>query len=134
MTQSILAFYSQNVWSKDYARPRQKTFHWVLQAVGSTMAIAGMVTEFYGRSQKNKNHIISTHSTIGLIAGIFTLIGMFNGVSALWSVELRKYVRPVYLKLLHNLNGIAAFVLGKIVFNLFNREIFMDFLLQEENF
>lgn len=113
MTQAILAFYSENVWSKQHTRQTQKTIHWVLQAVGSSVAILGIIIEYIGRSQKSKPHFSSTHSTIGLIAAIFTFIGMLNGISALWSLELKIYVRPIYLKLAHNLNGIAAFVLGK---------------------
>lgn len=113
MTQSILAFYSQNLWSKELTRPSQRTFHWVLQATGSTAAIIGMIIEFVNRSQRSKDHFSSPHSIVGLTAGICTLIGMLNGVSALWSGELRRYVSPVYLKLAHNLNGITAFVLGK---------------------
>lgn len=115
MTQSILAFYSRNLWSLELSRSKQRTFHWVLQAIGSTAAIIGMIIEFVARSQKSKSHFSTTHSIIGLTAGIFTLIGMFNGVSALWSVELKRYVKPTYLKLAHNLNGITAFVLGKSV-------------------
>lgn len=113
MTQSILAFYSENVWSKQHTRKTQKTLHWILQGLGSSAAIVGMIIEFINRWQSNKNHFTSTHSILGLTAFILTLLGMFNGVSALWSVELRTYVKPVYLKMAHNLNGIAAFVLGK---------------------
>ncbi|XP_031624356.1 cytochrome b561 domain-containing protein 2-like [Contarinia nasturtii] len=112
MTQSILAFYSENVWSKEHKRQTQKKLHWVLQAVGSSAAIVGMIVEYIGRSQKLKSHFSSTHSIIGLIAGIWTLTGMFNGIFALWAVELKKYFRPIYLKLAHNLNGLIAFVLG----------------------
>lgn len=43
------------------------------------------------------------------------VIGLINGSSALWSHELSKLanIRPVYTKLLHNVVGIAAFVIGK---------------------
>lgn len=115
MTQAILAFYSENVWSKQHTRQMQKTIHWILQALGSSAAITGIVIEYIGRNLKSKAHFSSTHSTIGLIAVIFTFIGMINGVSALWSVKLKKFARPVYFKLAHNLNGMIAFVLGKIV-------------------
>lgn len=114
MAQSILSFYSQNVWSKEIPRQSQRTFHWILQAAGSTSALSGMITEFVSRQQRSKVHFSTTHSILGLTAGIFTLIGMLNGVSALWSVELRRYISPVYLKLVHNLNGMTAFVLGKV--------------------
>lgn len=117
MTQSILAFYSENVWSKQYQRNSQKTIHWILQAIGSSAAILGIIIEYIGRSLKDKAHFSTTHSTIGLIAAIFTLCGMLNGVSALWSTKLKKFVRPVYFKLAHNVNGIIAFVLGKSFFH-----------------
>lgn len=113
MTQSILAFYSENVWSKQHTRQTHKTLHWILQALGSSAAIAGMVIEFYGKWQSSRSHFVSTHAILGLVAFILTLLGIFNGVSALWSVEMRTYVKPVYLKMVHNITGIAAFVLGK---------------------
>lgn len=113
MGQAILAFYSENVWSKQHKRSTQKTIHWVLQAFGSIAAISGIIIEYIGRNMKMKPHFSSTHSTIGLIAIIFTLIGMLNGTFTLFSFELRKYVRPVLIKFAHNLIGIVAFVLGK---------------------
>lgn len=114
MTQAILAFYSENVWSKQHTRQTQKTIHWVLQAIGSTAAIAGIITEYIGRSFKSKSHFSSTHSVIGLIAVIFTFFSMINGISTLWSIKLKKFARPVYFKLIHNLNGMLAFVLGMV--------------------
>lgn len=111
-----MAFYPLNTWSQQHSRQTKKTIHWILQAIGSTSAIAGMTIEFIGRWEKSKYHFISLHSKFGLAAGIFTLIGMLNGTSALWSVELRSYMKPIYLKFIHNLTGITAFVLG----NFFN--------------
>lgn len=113
MTESIMAFYSYNVWSKQHTRQTQRTVHWVLQAIGSCAAIASMITEYVGRENLSKGHFMTTHSKIGLAAGIFTLAGMLNGVSALWSKELKRYLRPVYFKFAHNINGITAFILGK---------------------
>lgn len=73
------------------------------------MAMAGMIIEYVNRNW----HLHTTHGIIGFIAGIFTLIGMLNGTSALWSVEMRKLVAPVYLKVFHKLTGVIAFVLGE---------------------
>lgn len=113
MTQAILSFYPFNVITQPYSRKTRKTIHWVLEATGSTAALTGMIIEYVSRSQSSKSHFSTTHSIIGLIAGIFTLIGMLNGISALWAVELRTYTKPVYLKFLHNLTGISAFTIGK---------------------
>lgn len=114
MTQAILSFYPFNVLTQPYSRKTRKGIHIVLEAIGGGAAISGMIIEYIGRSQSSKNHFTSTHSTLGLISGIFTLIGMLNGVSALYAMELRAYVKPVYLKFFHNFNGITAFTLGKI--------------------
>lgn len=107
-----MAFYSENVWSSGLSRQSKRTIHWILQLVGSSMAIIGATLEFISRDQKGKVHFKSTHAILGLIAVIFTIIAMFNGISALWSTELKRYVRPVYLKLVHNMVGITAFVVG----------------------
>lgn len=104
-----MAFYSENVWSQQQSQPVKRLLHWVLQATGSSMAIAGMIIEYVNRS----THFQTKHSIIGLIAGIFTLIAMVNGMSALWSAEMRKFVAPVYLKYFHLVVGLTAFVLGE---------------------
>lgn len=111
-----MAFYSQNVWSQKHSQPVKRLLHWVLHAIGSSMAMAGMYIEYANR----RKHLHSKHAIIGFIAGIFTLIGMVNGSSALWSVELRKLVAPVYLKVFHKLTGVIAFVLGEFYFMLKN--------------
>lgn len=109
MTEAIMAFYVQNLWSQNHTRYTKKTVHWIMQGVGSTGAIVGMIIEFMNK----ETHFRSTHAKLGLSAGIFTVLGMLNGISALFSVELRTYFRPLYWKFLHNLTGIVAFVLGK---------------------
>lgn len=110
-----MSLYSQNMWSKSYDRKKQRTLHWVLQAIGSSIAIFGIVLEYISREKKGKKHFKEGHGLVGLIAAILTIITMLNGVSALWSVNFYKYIKPAYLKLIHNLNGIAAFVCGKII-------------------
>lgn len=116
-----MSFYSENVWSNGLSRQSKRTIHWILQAVGSILAIIGSILEFISRWQKGKVHFNSTHSVLGLIAVILTVIAMFNGISALWSTELKRYIRPVYLKLVHNIVGIAAFVVGMVhIFNHFD--------------
>lgn len=113
MTQAILAFYNQNIWSKKCTRQTKQTFHWILQVIGSSSAIIGIIVEYIGRSKKSKAHFSSTHSIIGLIAGILTLITMFGGISALWSIKLKQYARPICFKLAHHVSGIIVFLLGK---------------------
>lgn len=113
MAQAIMALYPRNIWSKAYPSNTQRTLHWILQCIGSSTVLAGIIIEYIGRWQKSKDHFISTHSTIGLIAGISTLIVMLSGTSALWSIKLKKYARPLYFKLMHTVGGMTVFILGK---------------------
>lgn len=110
MTEAIMALYAQNVWSQYHSHYVKRTIHWVLQAIGSSMAIVGIIIEYVNRP----THFRTKHSVIGLIATIFTLIGFMNGTSALWSFEIRKYVAPVFMKYFHVWTGILAFVLGEL--------------------
>lgn len=43
------------------------------------------------------------------------MVGVVNGLSALWGQELHKMMKlkPVYVKFFHNWTGIAAFVFGE---------------------
>lgn len=112
-----MSLYNQNVWSKNRSRQTQKTMHWIMQLIGSTTAMVGIFCEFIGHvlgTTFYTGHFKTKHSVLGLIAAIFTLIGMVSGVSSLWSVELKQLTRPIYFKLAHNFNGIAVFVLGKV--------------------
>lgn len=48
----------------------------------------------------------------GLISAILLLISLVNGTLAYFPFALRQFVKPIHLKLLHNIIGIASFVMG----------------------
>lgn len=108
MCESIMSLYQHNSWSGLHTRRTQTHLHWILQALGSGMAIAGMVLYYLDRT----HNIVSLHARLGLASGVFTVLGVLNGTSALWARELFRWVKPVYTKLFHNFVGIMAFVLG----------------------
>lgn len=119
MAESIISLYKHNSWSGHHGRRTKNNVHWILQLGGVGFAIAGMVVLFVERDV----HFVSVHSQLGLASGVFTVLGVLNGMSALWAAEMRACVRPVYAKLCHNLTGSLAFVLGMVSlmygFNLF---------------
>lgn len=108
MCEAIMSLYQQNSWTVLHTKRTKTNLHWVLQAIGSSMAIGGMLLYVVNRDQ----HFDSLHGQLGLASGIFTCIGILNGTSALWAKELYRFVKPVYSKLFHNVIGIVAFVLG----------------------
>uniref|UniRef100_A0A182RWP8 ascorbate ferrireductase (transmembrane) n=1 Tax=Anopheles funestus TaxID=62324 RepID=A0A182RWP8_ANOFN len=62
----------------------------------------------------NRRHFSSTHSIVGLISLVFLVLTLANGLMALFAIELRKRIRPIYSKLSHYLTGTVCYVLGMV--------------------
>ncbi|XP_053696075.1 transmembrane reductase CYB561D2-like [Sabethes cyaneus] len=114
ITESILLFDGGNTWTQALTQPQRKTAHWILQTVGSICVIVGVALEFYWRGVLNKSHFCKTHSILELIAVILMILSMSNGLGALYAVELRRKIKPVYIKVVHAIAGLVCFVLGMI--------------------
>lgn len=112
MAESIMVFYSGTSWAQALTQPQRRTTHWVMQAVGSTCIIVGIGLEIYWRQINNKAHFHGAHSILGLVALILLVLSMCNGIGSLYAIELRKRIKPIYLKLSHQFIGLACFVLG----------------------
>lgn len=117
MAQAILSLFPGNVWSKAETRQVNKTIHGILQGLGASFAIAGMLIEFISKVKNSRSHFESTHAKLGLATFIFTLISLLNGLATFYSVKLKSFVKPKFSKLAHNIAGITAFVLGNNLFH-----------------
>lgn len=62
MTEAILSLYHLNSWSRLHCRRTRNNIHWILQVIGSALALAGMTVEF----QLNVNHLLSIHAWTGI--------------------------------------------------------------------
>lgn len=109
MLEGIMMFYSENVWSSHINKPAKRCIHWIIQVMGSLLALSGILVKYVNNNGK---HFHTTHSTIGLISGIFLLISLCSGVIALKSFSLRNVIRPALVKFLHYTVGSLAIVLG----------------------
>lgn len=111
MSEAILTLYSTNGWSFFHSPETKRTVHWVLQVIGSLMAIIGTIVLYPKRSK----HFFSVHAVTGLISLIFTALAAINGILAHRRPAFyRKYkLRPVVAKIIHNFTGITTFVIGK---------------------
>lgn len=61
MAEAVLALYSENSWTKLNARRSKNHIHWIVQALGSGLAIAGTVVYYIER----RRHFGSLHSKLG---------------------------------------------------------------------
>ena len=107
-----MTMYNQNTWSILLDVKLRRTTHWVIQVIGSIFCITGIAVEIYYRENKNKRHFSSPHSIVGLTSVVLLGISLCNGITSLFSTELRKYIKPVYSKCSHYFLGASCFILG----------------------
>lgn len=126
MAEAILTLYSSNSWSSFHTKRTKRNMHWIIQVIGSTMAIVGTAILIPDRV----THFNTVHSVTGIVSLILAFIALINGVAALWPLEfyMRFNIRPVISKVCHNFIGIASFVIGKRFFHIISTEIVCLFI------
>uniref|UniRef100_A0A336LK63 ascorbate ferrireductase (transmembrane) n=1 Tax=Culicoides sonorensis TaxID=179676 RepID=A0A336LK63_CULSO len=111
MCEAILALYSGNAWTQFFTRRQKSGIHFALQILGAGLALSGIGIEIY---RKGKLTWKGNHAILGLVSGIFLLINLIIGLMAFWSMKLKNWIKPVYIKLLHNLIGLLCFICGMV--------------------
>lgn len=109
MAEGILTLYTANSWTNNTQKKTKVRLHWMLQVAGSALAIAGNSIII---KMKSENHFVSTHALLGLISFVFLVITCLNGVLALYAVDVKRFVKPVYNKLFHSTLSVIVFVTG----------------------
>lgn len=104
-----MIFYSENVLSSQCSKQTKRYLHWIIQVVGSLLALSGILVQFINYNGK---HFRTAHSIIGLISASSLLISFCSGVFALRSFQLRNVLRPALVTVFHYCIGIIAIVLG----------------------
>lgn len=112
MAEAILVFYEYNSWTQQLSRRTKGWIHLILQHLAVGCALTGFGVELYvkgGNFYWNNNHMF-----LGLTA---TFLLIFNTILGLIVFNagipgIRRFISPVYIKFLHNLLGIACFVIG----------------------
>ncbi|XP_035914670.1 uncharacterized protein LOC118513231 [Anopheles stephensi] len=112
MAESLLTLYSQNSWTNRYSSNTKRHWHWILQAIGCTAILVGIVIEIYIKEDAGRKHFRSDHAITGLVSLIFIGLSFLNGIAAMYTVKIKHIIRPVYVKMCHYLTGIVAFVIG----------------------
>ncbi|XP_031766919.1 uncharacterized protein LOC113514619 [Galleria mellonella] len=112
MAQGFLALAPENSWSTVLRLVDRRRAHWVLQVMGSGLAIAGSAIGIQTKSV----HWNSLHGQFALVALVFTCASLVNGLSSLYAFELSKRIRlpPNLSKVPHILFGVVAFVAASI--------------------
>ncbi|KAJ8719596.1 hypothetical protein PYW08_011771 [Mythimna loreyi] len=108
MSQAFLCLCPYNAWSSHLKRSNKIHAHWILQLLGSAMAITGSIVIMIYKDV-NFN---TTHGRLGLVAVIFTTMSLLTGVPTFFSESLKRFIPSTVSKLTHIVLGITSFALA----------------------
>ncbi|XP_045525342.1 transmembrane reductase CYB561D2-like [Pieris brassicae] len=94
--------------------------HWVLQLVAATIILTGFIIIMINKIINDKPHFVSLHAKFGLAAIIFTFLTSLGGLTTLYSLKLKDYLAPIYIKVIHASVGLITLCLGVITIVLGN--------------
>ncbi|XP_068630499.1 transmembrane reductase CYB561D2-like [Battus philenor] len=110
MAESFLCLSSFNGWVSKLRHVDKLRAHWVLQIVGSGMALAGSFIKIMDKEV----HWNTYHGQFALVAMVFTVASLLNGLTALYAYEFRKLLNGTLSKLTHICFGTIAFAASGI--------------------
>lgn len=123
MTEGLLILTKENIYSKRISYLLRVRFHWIIETFALIFSLAGFICIFCFKVENEGSHFHTNHALYGLIAIIFSLPTCLTGLFALFNIELKRYIKPVILKLVHAVCGIVTLVMGGItmIFCLFSK-------------
>ncbi|RLU15099.1 hypothetical protein DMN91_012987 [Ooceraea biroi] len=112
MSEAVVVLAGDNVLTRCLSRQASKHLHWILQAIGLIFNLIGVGLMY--DAKRNHNHFQSIHAITGLSSLVIVCVVTIFGYPVWIAWKLRKLVRPVTVKLLHNFLGTAGFVIGMV--------------------
>ncbi|CAD0197766.1 unnamed protein product [Chrysodeixis includens] len=110
MAQGILSLCPHNMWSAHLTLAHRKRIHWILQIMGSVLAIAGSALYIEFKTV----HWDTLHGQFGLVALVFTIASLINGLTSLYAHEFRKVIPGKLSKVTHICFGVVAYAASSI--------------------
>ncbi|KAL6429737.1 hypothetical protein ACFW04_007561 [Cataglyphis niger] len=110
MSEAIVVLAGDHFLTNSLSRRANKHLHWILQAIGLIFNFVGVGLMY----NSNKVHFHSIHGITGFTSLVIVCAVTIFGYPVWIAWKLRKFVRPVVIKLLHNFLGTAGFVIGMV--------------------
>ncbi|XP_020286769.1 uncharacterized protein LOC109856186 [Pseudomyrmex gracilis] len=108
MSEAIIVLASDNILTGCLSRRANKHLHWILQVIGLILNLVGVGIVYFNRTQ----HFKSIHAITGLASLVIVFVVTIFGYPVWIAWKLRKFIRPVVTKFLHNFLGLAGYVIG----------------------
>lgn len=114
MSEGILALSKESVLRSKFkiSGSLKILLHWSGLTVAAILIGIGFIIITISKNLRNKHHYTSWHGLLGLIAIIAYIPPCINGVMTLYGKDLKHYVKPKIVKLVHVVSGTLCFVCG----------------------
>lgn len=110
MAVAIILFSEDNVASLYVKRTKKYWIHGVLLGISGLAVTIGISVEINAKG--SRPHFKSNHAILGLVSWVLVLVSIFIGLVAAKTKIVSSFIRPVWVKLIHNFLGIAGFAIG----------------------
>lgn len=114
LLQAIVIFSPESSLTPSTPRPDKVQLHWILHCFGIVSALFGFGTVYLNKELNNRKHFTTWHGKVGLATLVGSLLTMLGGIMANYSVNLKKYIRPLNMKLYHATAGLLIFTLAMV--------------------
>ncbi|XP_018570194.1 cytochrome b561 domain-containing protein 2 [Anoplophora glabripennis] len=116
MSEGILALSKESILRKKFKISGSlKIFlHWTSLTAAAILILIGFLVITINKNRLNKYHYTSWHGLLGLIAVITYIPPCINGVATLYGKDLKAYLNPKIVKLVHVVTGTLCFACGGI--------------------
>lgn len=111
MTQAVLAFSGDNVLTRqiDRARANRLKLHWILQISAGACILTSFICIYTYKANANSDHYSTTHSYLGFLTLLFCLGAACGGSLAAYAVNLRHFIKPIIIKIVHSTFGLVSY-------------------------
>ncbi|XP_070508550.1 probable transmembrane reductase CYB561D1 [Chironomus tepperi] len=112
MAQGILGMSNRSIFTESISHDRRVKLHWISQTFALILITIAQTSIFVNKNINGYPHYQTIHSICGLVTYIMTLCGTVGGICNNYSSSLRKFMKPVQLKVGHGFAGSLVYVLA----------------------
>lgn len=114
MGEAIISITKNNVFTNRMIPVTRVRLHWIMQTLAALCILGGFGVMYQAKENYKNKHFTTWHGLMGFISFVCCFPTYLNGVTALFNVDLRKFIKPAINKLIHAICGILTFLIGGI--------------------
>lgn len=112
MSHAFLSMADNNFLTQSLSHQNRVTVHWILQTFALILITIAQTCIFINKNNLNKEHYQTTHSLFGVTTYMLTLVSSIGGIFTKFSLQLKKMMKPVIIKIMHSFAGLLTYMLA----------------------